>query len=161
MNLKNVLGLPCRLYLSPLVSPSPAPVFSCAHYFHYPGYFHKEKFLRFRNPESLHEAEQTQSNPVTTDTEGAIETGAPNGHLSTTVIFLADSPYIHSCEQPFYHGHFPLSPRSSLQRSSTVTSLMLKQSEIDVYKSSYSVYCSAGSNRQAANGEEKSITAHS
>ena len=39
----------------------------------YAGYFHKEKFLRFRNPESLHEAKQTQSNPVTTDTEGAIE----------------------------------------------------------------------------------------
>ena len=38
-----------------------------------------------------------------------------NGHLSTTAIFLADSPYIHSCEQPLYNGHFPLSPRSSLQ----------------------------------------------
>ena len=51
----------------------------------YAGYFHKEKFLRFRNPESLHEAEQTQSNPVTTDTEGAIETGAPNGNFRENI----------------------------------------------------------------------------
>jgi len=51
-----------RFFLSPLL-PS-----AC-----YAGYFHKEKFLGFRNPESLHEAKQTQSNPVTTDTKGAIE----------------------------------------------------------------------------------------
>ena len=23
-------------------------------------------------------------------------------------LFLADSPYIHSCEQPFYHGHLSI-----------------------------------------------------
>ena len=44
----------------------------------------------------------------------AYSRSSTNGHLSTTAIFLADSPYIHSCEQPLYNGHFPLSPRSSL-----------------------------------------------
>ena len=45
----------------------------------------------------------------------AYSRSSTNSHLSTTAIFLADSPYIHSCEQPLYNGHFPLSPRSSLQ----------------------------------------------
>ena len=50
------------------------PIFRGIPDFKNPGFrFLKEKFLGFRNPESLHEAKQTQSNPVTTDTEGAIE----------------------------------------------------------------------------------------
>ena len=50
-----------------------------------------------------------------------------NGHLelSTTAIFLADSPYIHSSSTPlqrppFYNGHLLLSPRWPSLRGSTV-----------------------------------------
>ena len=50
-----------------------------------------------------------------------------NGHLelSTTAIFLADSPYIHSSSTalqrpPFYNGHLLLSPRRPSLRGSTV-----------------------------------------
>ena len=71
-------------FLGPSVQALPLPSrvsFSRARFFLcplfpsacYAGYFNKEQFLGFRNPESLHEAKHTQSNPVTTDTEGAIE----------------------------------------------------------------------------------------
>ena len=44
-----------------------------------------------------------------------------NGHLSRTAIFLADSPYIHSCfNLSTMAGHFLLSPRWLLWRVSSV-----------------------------------------